>query len=77
VSADEQIHYKQKNPFRDGTTHILFSPLDFISKLAALVLRLRYNLVRYHGDLAINSKLRQHLVYQCHFYNKQAAYLAR
>jgi len=60
--TDGQIQYELKNPFRDGTTHILFSPLDFISRLAALVPRPRYHLVRYHGVLAPNSKLRQRIV---------------
>ena len=44
-----KIQYELKNLFSNGTTHILFSPLDFLSKLAALVPRPRYNLVRYHG----------------------------
>ncbi|MBT6569617.1 MAG: hypothetical protein HON21_03150 [Gammaproteobacteria bacterium] len=52
VRADGKIQYELKNPFRNGTTHILFSPLDFLSKLAALVPRSRHNLVRYHGVLA-------------------------
>ncbi len=56
-----------KNPFSDGTTHILFSPLDFLSKLAALVPRPRHNLVRYHGVFARgchqpNAKLRKLIV---------------
>jgi hypothetical protein len=33
-------------------THILFSGLDFLSKLAALVPRPRHNLVRYHSVFA-------------------------
>jgi hypothetical protein len=33
-----------KNPYRDGTTHILFSPADFIARVAALVPRPRINL---------------------------------
>ena len=49
VRADGKIQYELKNPFRNGTTHILFSPLDFVSKLAALVPRPRHNLVWYHG----------------------------
>ncbi len=49
VRFDGKIQYELKNPFSNGTTHILFSPLDFLSKLAALVSRPRYNLVRYHG----------------------------
>ena len=57
-----RIQYQLKNPFRNGTTHILFSPLDFLSKLAALVPRPRHNLVRYHGVLAPNSKMRTLIV---------------
>jgi hypothetical protein len=65
--ADGQIQYELKNLFSNGTTHILFAPLDFLSKLAALVPRPRHNLVRYHGVLARgcrqpNSKLRQLIV---------------
>jgi hypothetical protein len=47
--AAGQVVYKLKNPFRDGTTHVLFSPEEFIARLAALVPRLRVNLTRYHG----------------------------
>ena len=52
IRVDGKIQYELKNPFRNGTRHILFSPVDFLSKLAALVPRLRHNLVRYHGVLA-------------------------
>jgi hypothetical protein len=62
VRADSKIQYELKNPFRDGTTHILFSPLDFLSKLAALVPKPRHNLVRYHGVFAANAKLRKQIV---------------
>jgi hypothetical protein len=37
VRTDGQIQYELKHPFRNGTTHILFSSLDFLSKLAARV----------------------------------------
>ena len=30
-----------KTPYRDGTTHVVFEPLDFIAHLAALVPRPR------------------------------------
>jgi hypothetical protein len=62
VRADGKVQYELKNPFRDGTTYILFSPLDFLSKLAALVPRPRHNLVRYHGVFAPNSKIRKLIV---------------
>ena len=62
VRADGKIQYELKNPFRNGTTHILFSPLDFLSKLAALVPRPRHNLVRYHGVFAPNARMRKLIV---------------
>ena len=47
-----------KTPYRDGTTHIVLSPLEFMQLLAALVPRPRLNLIRFHGVLASNAKLR-------------------
>jgi hypothetical protein len=32
-----------------GSTHVIFDPLDFIGKLAALVPKPRVNLTRFHG----------------------------
>jgi hypothetical protein len=40
------------------TTHVVFEPLDFLARLAALVPRLRVNLTRYHGVFAPNSAQR-------------------
>ena len=45
-----------------GTTHIKLSPMELIEKLAALVPLLRFNLFRYSGVLAPNSKLRPHII---------------
>ncbi len=47
-----------KSPYRDGTTHIVMSPLEFMQRLVALVPRPRLNLIRFHGVLAPNAKLR-------------------
>ncbi len=49
-----------KTPYRDGTTHVLFEPLDFLARLAALASRLRprINLTRFHGVFAPNSRHR-------------------
>ena len=52
------VRYELKTPYRDGTTHVFFEPLDFIAKLAALVPRPRVNLTRFHGVFAPNSKHR-------------------
>jgi hypothetical protein len=47
-----------QTPYRDGTTHVIFEPLDFIACLAALVLKPRVNLTRFYGVFAQNSKYR-------------------
>lgn len=39
-------------------THVIFEPLDFIARLAALVPKSRVNLTRFHGVFAPNSKHR-------------------
>jgi hypothetical protein len=57
-----QVIYRFKQPFRDGTTHVVLDPLDFISRLAALVPRPRLNLTRFHGVFAPNCKLRENIV---------------
>lgn len=33
-----QVQYELKMPYRDGMTHVIFSPIDFIGKFAALIL---------------------------------------
>ena len=30
-----KVRYELKTPYRDGTTHVIFEPVDFIAKLAA------------------------------------------
>lgn len=46
------VRYQLKTPYRDGTTHVIFEPLDFIARLAALVPKPRVNLTRFHGVFA-------------------------
>ncbi len=52
------IRYGLKTPYSDGTTHVIFEPLDFLSRLAALVPKPHVNLTRFHGVFAPNSKHR-------------------
>ena len=54
--------YRYKQPFRDGSTHVVLEPLDFIARLAALVPRPRLNLTRFHGVFAPNFKQRKRIV---------------
>ena len=49
---DGRILYRLRHRWRDGTTHVVFEPLDLVARLAALVPPPRANLVRYHGILA-------------------------
>ncbi len=51
-----------KSPWRDGTTHIVMSPQEFMQRLAALVPRPRLHLIRFHGVLAPNAGLRAAIV---------------
>jgi len=63
-NAAGQVVLKLKTPWRDGTTHIVMSPLEFMQCLAALVPRPRLHLIRLHGVLASNAKLRALVVPQ-------------
>ncbi len=58
LTPNGNVRYQLKAPYRDGTTHVIIEPLDFIARLAALVPKPRVNLTRFHGVLAPNSQLR-------------------
>lgn len=62
LTPQSNIRYELKTPYRNGTTHVIFDPLDFISKLAALVPIPRVNLTRFHGILAPNSQYRKDII---------------
>jgi hypothetical protein len=57
-----QVIYELKTPYRNGTTHVVFSPLELMQRLAALVPRPRLNLIRFHGVLAPHAQLRPKIV---------------
>ena len=61
LTAHGKVRYELKTPYRDGTTHVIFEPLDFIARLAALVPKPRVNLTRFHGVFAPNSKHRSQM----------------
>jgi hypothetical protein len=58
LTAQWQVRYRLKTPYRDGTTHIVLEPLDFIARLAALVPPPRVHLTRFHGVFAAHAALR-------------------
>jgi hypothetical protein len=58
MTRNGRVRYELKTPWRNGTTHVIFEPLDFIARLVALVPKPRVNLTRFHGVFAPNSKYR-------------------
>jgi hypothetical protein len=49
-------------PYRDGTTHVLLEPKDFVARLAALVPGPRSHLTRDHGVFESHAKWRLAIV---------------
>jgi hypothetical protein len=58
MTRNGRVRYELKTPWRNGTTHVLFEPLDFISRLVSLVPKPCVNLTRFHGVFAPNSNYR-------------------
>jgi Putative transposase len=57
-----QVVLKLKTAYRNGTTPIVMEPMEFMQRLAALAPRPRLHLIRFHGVLAPNAKLRSKIV---------------
>lgn len=55
---DGRIALELKRRYHDGTTHLVFEPLAFVERLAALIPKPNKNLVIYSSVLAPNAKLR-------------------
>ncbi len=62
LTADGSVIYRLKRRFKDGSTAVVFEPLAFLERLAALVPRPRFHLVTYHGVLAPAASLRDRIV---------------
>jgi hypothetical protein len=61
-TADGRVLLRLKAEWHDGTTHLVFEPLELLERLAALTPRPRINLVLYHGALAPHSRWRARAV---------------
>jgi hypothetical protein len=64
LNAAGQVELRLKTPWRDGTTHLVMSPLEFMQRLTELVARPRLHLIRFHGVLTPTGKLRPLVVPQ-------------
>jgi hypothetical protein len=59
---DGRLLYRLKRRWRDGTTQVIYEPLEFMEKLAALVPPPGFNLIRYSGVLAPSSSWRRQII---------------
>jgi hypothetical protein len=59
---DGRIAYELRHPWRDGTTHVVFTGVELLEKLAVLTPWPRGNMCRYHGILAPGAKWRSTVV---------------
>ncbi len=59
---DGKILLELRNQWSDGTTHLLFEPIEFLEKLSAIIPRPHINLIIYSGVLAPNAKRRKQVV---------------
>jgi putative transposase len=62
LRADGRVLVELKTVWRDGTSHFLFEPIEFLEKLAALIPRPAVNLLGYHGVLAPRARWRSQVV---------------
>ena len=51
-----------RHPWRDGTTGLVFDPVEFLGRLAVLVPRPRINLLLYYGVLGARAVWRAEVV---------------
>src|SRR5205823_5950576 len=62
LTPDGLVLVTLKSEWHDGTSHLLFTPVELLEKLAALTPRSRVNLVLYHGILAPRARARARAV---------------
>jgi hypothetical protein len=62
ITRDDKVRLQLKSPWRDGTSHLLFTPHEFLEKLAAIIPPPKSHLVRWGGVFAANSPLRKKIV---------------
>ncbi|WP_227027145.1 transposase [Corallococcus soli] len=63
-AEDGRIAWRMKRPLPDGTTHLFFTGLELLRRVASLIPPPRSNLTRFHGVFAPGAKLRPFLLPQ-------------
>ena len=62
LTDEGQVRLQLRQPWRDGTTDVVFDPVEFLGRLAVLVPRPRINLILYHGVLGPRAAWRSEVV---------------
>ena len=62
LTPEGQVRLHLRQPWRDGTTDVVFDPVEFLGRLAVLVPRPRINLILYHGVLGARAAWRAEVV---------------
>jgi Putative transposase/Transposase zinc-binding domain len=62
LTDDGRVRLSLRHPWTDGTTDLVFTPLELLERLAVLVPRPRINLVLYFGVLGARAAARAELV---------------
>jgi hypothetical protein len=62
LTVDGRVRLALRHAWPDGTTHVVFDPVEFLGRLAVLVPRPRVNLILYHGVLGARAAWRPEVV---------------
>ena len=62
LTADGHVRLALRQPWADGTTHVVFDPVEFLGRLAVLVPRPRVNLILSYGVLGARAAWRPEVV---------------
>jgi hypothetical protein len=62
ITDDGKVKLRLKTAWRDGTSHLLLSPHEFLEKLAAIIPPPKSHLVRWGGVFAANSPFREKII---------------
>jgi hypothetical protein len=59
---DGRLCYRLKTPWRNGATHVIFEPMEFMARLSAIIPAPRKNLIHFYGVLGPAAKWRASIV---------------
>jgi hypothetical protein len=62
VTGEGQVLLHLRRRWSDGTTHLVFDPVELLERLAAITPRPRVNVILYYGVLAPRAKWRPLIV---------------